>query len=386
MRMVSLSAPPETPAYVLDLNALSERCQALRGGADRLLSYSLKTLPVPEAIVQVNRAGWLIEVVSAEEYEFAAQCGIPSSDIILNGPAKADSLIVQALTGGGLMHADSLDELTRAAKIQRDIARQGGLGLRLGLGVAEPAWSRFGIDISDESTAIEQIVNSTYGVPVTSFHVHSGKNRVDVQEFLEVTRRAIRFAERYSRRTGERLDSIDLGSGFPDPSAPPAGSPDWKVPGLQDFFEAAENLLVETWGFGPRPALIFEPGRALAGPHVSLYCSVVAVKEVGGTQVITLDTGINSLPFARHFDYPLEVLKGDSGSLFPTILCGPLCMSDDILRSGVRLPRLFVGDVLCFGGVGAYNLSMSFNFIKRHARLFVLDQGEFIPSKLMFAF
>lgn len=383
--MVSRRAPPETPAYVVDLKALSEYCRALNGGSDRLLSYSLKTLPVPEAVVQVNRAGWLIEVVSAEEYEFAAECGIPSSDIILNGPAKADALIVQALTGGGLVHADSLSELTRAAKFQRDIAKQGRVGLRLGLGVAEPAWSRFGIDISEESLAIEQIVQSAQGVPVKSFHVHSGKNRIDVQEFLDVARRAIRFSERYSRHTGERLESIDLGSGFPDPSAPPVGSAEWNVPGLQDFFEAAENLLAEMWSFGPRPVLIFEPGRALAGPHVSLYCSVVAVKEAGGTQVVTLDTGINSLPFARHFDYPIEVLKGDSGSQYPTMLCGPLCMSDDILRSDVKLPRLFVGDLLCFGGVGAYNLSMSFNFIKRHARLFVLDQGEFIPSKLMFA-
>jgi len=118
---------------------------------------------------------------------------------------------------------------------------------------------------------------------------------------------------------------------------------------------------------------------------VSLYCSVVAVKEVGETQIITLDTGINSLPFARHFAYPIEVLKGSGGPQHSTILCGPLCMSDDILRSDVKLPKLDVGDLLCFGGVGAYNLSMSFNFIKRHARLFVLDRGEFVPSKLMFA-
>jgi len=203
--MISRSAPPETPAYVLDLNALSERCRTLNGEAHRLLSYSLKTLPVSEAVVEVNRVGWLIEVVSAEEYEFAAQCGIPGSDVILNGPVKTDSLILQALASGGLVHADSLSELTRAAKIQSDHAKQGRLGLRLGLGVAEPAWSRFGIDVSNESVALEQIVQSAHGVPVKSFHVHSGKIESACRSFWKFLGGQFGYSEQYTPTHGRKF-------------------------------------------------------------------------------------------------------------------------------------------------------------------------------------
>jgi diaminopimelate decarboxylase len=157
------------------------------------------------------------------------------------------------------------------------------------------------------------------------------------------------------------------------------------VPDLESIFSAAEDLLESAWGLAPRPSLIFEPGRALAGPHVSLFCTVVSVKQLRGTQIVTLDTGINSLPFARHFAYPIKVFKEADGSLLPTILCGPLCMSDDILRSNVKLAKLEEGDILSFAGVGAYNLSMAFNFILPFAPIYVKDKGEFRRSKLMFS-
>jgi diaminopimelate decarboxylase len=379
------SIPPETPAYVLDRDALRHRFRALKEQSDCLLSYSVKTLPVAEALIDAYQANWYVEVVSAGEYEFAEKCGIPGENIILNGPLKSDSILSRTLKHGGLIHVDSLSELQRASKLFKTCSQRGRLGIRLGLGVTDPAWARFGIDVSDESQAIKQIVQTTKDVRVRSFHVHSGTNRTSIQDFLVIAGRAIRFAELYSRYVGESIEFIDLGGGFPDPLVPPIGAVNWNVPGLTAFFQAADKLLREMWGGKNIPSLIFEPGRALVGPFVDLYCSVEVVKDVAGTQVVTLDAGINSLPFARYFEYSIEVVKGSVDELVPTVLCGPLCMSDDILRYNGTLPPLKVGDILCFKGVGAYNLSMAFDFITPRAKLFLQERSIFKPSRQMFS-
>jgi diaminopimelate decarboxylase len=200
---------------------------------------------------------------------------------------------------------------------------------------------------------------------------------------LAIAGRAINFARAYSRFANSRIDWIDFGGGFPDSSVSPIGATLWNPPEIEQFARATLGLL-ENWD-GPTPSLIFEPGRALIGPCVDLYSRVETVKKVAGVQVATLDAGVNTLPFARAFSYPVELCEARNTQSIQTVLCGPLCMADDVIRFDADLPPLVRGDLLRIRGVGAYNIGMSFDFIRRRADVFFMHRERLLRTKSMFS-
>lgn len=363
----------ETPSYVIDGDALFARAMYLSRALEKCqFSYSVKTLAVPEAVLIAREAGWCIEVVSRDEYNFVRALGVDPKKMILNGPSKENDLLTEALLGGAIVHADSEEELTRAVTIRASVD-SGRVGVRLGFGVTDPRWARFGIDVGEMDAAVRTIAKLSDGQAPNGFHVHSGTNRGSLQEFLTIAGRAINFARAYSSFAQTKIEWIDFGGGFPDSSVAPVGAAIWSPPEIEQFVRSTSALFVDSCE--PVPSLIFEPGRAVVGPCVDLFSRVETVKSVAGVQVATLDAGVNTLPFARAFSYPVELCEARDSQPMQTVLCGPLCMADDVIRFDANLPALARGDVLRIRGVGAYNVSMSFDFIRRRAAIF-LKRGE----------
>lgn len=373
----------DTPAFVIDGDALLSRAICLSKSFDQCrFSYSVKTLAVPEAVLAAREAGWLIEVVSRDEYDFIREIGIHPDEIIVNGPAKSDGLLRIALEGDAIVHVDSEEELRRAAAIRQTLA-SGRLGIRLGLGVSDPRWARFGIDIAHPEDSVRTIAEACDGHVLGGFHVHSGTNRGSVQEFIAIAARAMEFARAFASYTGAQVQWIDLGGGFPDPGAAPVGLSVWNPPEIECFARHALGLLRD-WGVSP-PLLMFEPGRSLIGSCVDLYTRVESVKKVAGFQVATLDAGVNTLPYARTFQYAIELCSESCADPVETVICGPLCMVDDVIRYDAMLPPLNPGDLLRIKNVGAYNVSMSFDFIRRCASIFFLRGEHLCRTRSMFA-
>ncbi len=374
----------DTPAFVIDGGALFERTATLARAVDGCrFAYSVKTLPVPEAVLLASEAGWLVEVVSKDECAFVQNLGVSLGEVIINGPSKDDELLRLGLGSGAIVHVDSDEELSRARAI-RAVLPSGRLGVRLGLGVTDPMWGRFGLDASDINGAIRRLADSSDpNGPITGFHVHSGTNRASCQEFAAVSARALAFAASYSRYAGVDVEWIDLGGGFADAFVAPLASSLWSPPEVEVFARHARSLL-DDWDGRP-PVLIFEPGRALVGPCVDLYTRVESVKTIAGVQLATVDVGVNSLPFARSFAYPIELCGSRDDRRAETVVCGPLCMMEDIISHGTPLPMLATGDVLRIRGVGAYNVSMSYDFIRPRATVNILHGHRLSRTRTMFS-
>jgi diaminopimelate decarboxylase len=369
----------ETPFFLIDGDVLAARLTELsRLTSPSILSYSVKTLPVAEALLEAVTAGWLVEVVSQDEFSFARQLGVAGASIVVNGPSKSDALLLEALRSGAIVNVDSEEELHRAAQLA-DQTPSWRVGVRLGLGVSDPQWARFGVDATDTGDCIKRICKATTGRRILGFHVHSGTARASLQEFLLISARAVDFASSYAHVSGDSIEWVDLGGGFADVTLPPAGYKTWNPPSLNEFVNGAASLL-RAWN-GPPPRLIFEPGRAVVGPLVDLHASVETTKSVAGVQVVTLDAGVNILPFARYHRHVIETGVRQSEPLIQSVLCGPLCMSDDFVSTDVDLPKLKRGDVVTIRGVGAYNISMSFDFIRPRAPVYFHRMGKDVRTQ-----
>ena len=174
---------------------------------------------------------------------------------------------------------------------------------------------------------------------------------------------------------------MDLGGGLADTAVLSEGRVRSDYALQRIALDAA--MRVSGWT-GIAPALIFEPGRSLVGACVDLFTRVESVKRVAGVQAVTVDAGVNTLPFARHVDYAVDVCGETSDSLHPSTVYGPLCMFDDVLRRNLMLPTLQRGALLRLRGVGAYNISMAFDFTRPRAKTFVRHRGAMMESRPMF--
>jgi ornithine decarboxylase len=71
-----------------------------------------------------------------------------------------------------------------------------------------------------------------------------------------------------------------------------------------------------------------------------------------------------------------------SGPCHPSVLAGPTCDSIDVIREGLNLPLLEIGDLIVGRSMGAYTWASAsdFNFVPR-ATVLALDQGRVILER-----
>ena len=135
-----------SPVWVADVTRFSSNLRtftaAWRAHWPRTrVAYSYKTNRLVEFLHAAELAGAGAEVACEAEYELAvAVVETDPREIVVDGPAKSDSLLARAGAGGALVLADSVAELDRAAAA--GVTR---IGLRVAVQSFTGAVTRFGI-------------------------------------------------------------------------------------------------------------------------------------------------------------------------------------------------------------------------------------------------
>jgi diaminopimelate decarboxylase len=104
---------------------------------------------------------------------------------------------------------------------------------------------------------------------------------------------------------------------------------------------------------------------------------VIAAKQVSGIKWVITDAGLNLIPEAelnRHRIVSAVVRRGKPERVN---VAGPLCFHEDIIRCGIRMPPIREGDILAILDVGAYSISLSWQFIKLRGGVCLLCDGKY---------
>ncbi|MFA5894616.1 MAG: hypothetical protein WC851_02480 [Candidatus Shapirobacteria bacterium] len=357
-----------TPSFVIDQSVVASRLTDLQLALSRFsfnskIAFSFKTNYDFAASDFISKNHLLAETVSQNEYGLAKKLGFDSKNIILNGPNKGN--LAAVLKTSSLIHFDNFTELTDLINQTDKTRPRATLGLRLRTSHVP---SRFGFDIDngDAQKAIDLLAK--HNLSPDSIHIHLGSDIYDPSLYQLSAKSIGEFVAGNSLR----LKYLDFGGGFPAHGATPIGRQAVKTPSIYSYVKAISSFYDQ---IDYSPTLILEPGRYLIDDAVYFVAKVINKSLDSYGQVLTLDATINMLPSlwyrpatvnAYHQNFTLN-----QNSKQRTTVFGSSCQEHDLLFKGL-LSDCQLGDILVFYVVGAYNQSMTPEFIfKKPSTLFV---------------
>ncbi len=318
------------------------------------------------------------EVTSGVELYAAKRLGLHPLRVIFNGPHKTDDELETSLCSGCCINIDGWHELERLSSLAQSLGSC-NVGLRVNSGnQASPHWDKFGFSMAkgDAMEAVHRIEQDK-NLKLVGLHVHNGTNIASADLFFESAKKLGAFSLQIESLYGASLQFLDLGGGFATCQPVPYFEDSWAPASLTEYAEAVVQGLKEV-GVRSEMQLILEPGRVLTANAAILLTRVVEVKSSSDRGWITIvDTGVNQVPSTTWMKHNIRQIPSGETELLETDIFGNLCMQADLLGVGVRLNRPKPGNLIAIEDVGAYNLSMSYSFIRpRPAAVLVRSNGE----------
>jgi ornithine decarboxylase len=261
-----------------------------------------------------------------------------------NNPIKSYDDIATAYGGLGV-RSFALDDCMELAKLRGAVARAGDVEASVRFRLSEAnAWYDFGTKFGAtprEAITLLRWVAAAGFKPSLAFH--PGSQCSDPGSYA----RHIETAGEIAREARVRIHRLNVGGGFPV--------------SYRDCHQAVEA----TFG-ADRPALLCEPGRAMAAPTTSLLVRVIHRRANG---CLFLNDGIYG-GLMEQLLVPLrpparawrdgEILDGPRTEF---TVFGPTCDSADRLPEPVPLPEdMERGDWIEFGMAGAYGSATATRF------------------------
>jgi diaminopimelate decarboxylase len=360
-----------TPIFFMDNSLVSKQVFRVKkcltnSYPKSIIAYSLKTNY--ELVLQkvINPEDVWIEIVSSRELGIALKSGFPGKRIIFNGPGKQLADLKKAIACGSIIHIDNAEELRLLQVVARNFNKFIAVGIRLCPDMGTNIASRFGFSIQKgEALKAARILNEIKHVQLVSLHVHVGSDVDNVKCYQIAARQVARVAMSLSRSLGINVRYLDLGGGYPANGLKPYGRNDWNPQPIEKYIQTiAHELHKEIYGW--EPTLIIEPGRYLVDDSVFFLVRILNRQVRGKKQMLLVDGSITMLPLASYrpqitksYDKHFEPC---SGEIMDTIINGASCKEDDQLYQG-PFPASNIGGLISFFVVGAYNSSMSSDFI-----------------------
>ena len=362
-----------TPVMACERENLASRFERLKKSLEarwpqHVIGYSFKTnYLVAESGIFQRLGGWA-EVVSGREYRMARRLGYPGRKIIFNGPYKTSDELRTAIGEGARLNVNDEGELERVIEIAKGRQAPVEIGLRLAAKLPHIGHSRFGfsLDHGEAADAVQRAESSGH-VNVTSFHMHLYADTDDAELYRMGVHRVGEFLQASMKDYQERLTSINLGGGFPAHIRKPKSRSAWDPQPIETYVDALTDGLRTYFPDGTsQPVLMLEPGRFLTSDGIVLMTNVVFVKERDGVQYVNSNGSISMVPLTHYCPQIIRAFDSDLSErregAMPTVIYGSTCRENDVLYEGA-FPKVAQGDYLIHFGVGAYNSSLSPDFI-----------------------
>lgn len=362
-----------TPLFLCDRDNLADRYHALDHALQthwgrHLVAYSFKTnYLVAKSRVLQDLGAWA-EVVSWREYELARELDYAGDQIIFNGPLKPDAALRTAIADGALINVNDHDELDRLLAIVSERTTPLQIGIRVSSTLPRLGHSRFGFSLeNDEAASAASKIYHSKTLELAAVHTHLYGDTDDSDIYGVAAERLGEFVVQCVPEYQRTVKVIDMGGGYPAHTPKPKSRTEWSPQPIEVYIQRIATALRKY--FPDRdlaPTLVVEPGRYLTGDGVMLVTRVVHAKNRGDVRHVNCDGSISMVPLTHYCPqviraYTSEFLPRDA-QVVQTMIHGSTCRENDLLYDG-PFPTVYPGDYLVHYAAGAYNSSLSPDFI-----------------------
>lgn len=388
--LIDLAQRRGTPLYVYDEATVRSSCREFMSamGERGEVLYSAKAFASPGFLRVVASEGLGLDVVSAGELYIALRAGYPTERIHFLGNNKSEEDVAAAHAAGATLVIDGFHEFELLRRVV-PAGRRMRCQLRLSPGVDAHTHafistgqldSKFGFSV--ESGAARAAVEQALGhdsIELEGLHSHIGSQIFDLSGHLQALEIMLDLLAELKSGLGYEPRQLGAGGGlgiaYTEEDDPP--TPREFVSTLLAALErgTAQRSLRQ-------PALIVEPGRAIAGPAAIALYTVGSIKDIPGVRrYVAVDGGMgdNIRPKLYGARYQPMLVRDPEGAPTETVtIAGKYCESTDILVSDARLPAVRPGDILAIPAVGAYCLAMAsqYNGLPRPAVVMMADGDD----------
>jgi diaminopimelate decarboxylase len=357
--------------------------------------YSYKSNPVPGVLAILHACGLGAEVISPYELWLARKLGVPSRQIVYNGPAKSPESIRKAIEDDiQLLCVNHREELSTVIAAARDVGKRPRVAIRI---TVRGGWTaQFGIPVEDAAAldAYREAIASQQ-LQVIGLQVHRGGMIRSEREILDLVEFALTFADTLRHDLSLDLKVIDFGGSLCPPTVASLSARDRLLnQALQRELrppDTSRALTIERYTSVlvarvdahyrelslPRPRIFLEPGRAMTSDAQFLLASVVTTKRAAETTYAVLDAGINLAESVRSEYHQLLPVNryGEPATRVHTIV-GPICSPGDTLYQAIRLPELQPRDSLAVMDSGSYFVPFATSFSFPRPAILLINAGR----------
>jgi diaminopimelate decarboxylase len=358
-----------TPFYIYDEKSIRDNIKRLK----RAFSwnpgfkeyFAVKATPNPFILQIFKNEGCGVDCASETELMLAQACGFSGNDIMFTSNATPAEEFIRARKMGAIINLDDIthiDFLKDCAGMPELICCRFNPGGtlkykdKLNLNMGE---SKFGFTKEQLVDGFKYLMQ--LGVKRFGIHAQLGAHRTETEFLGGNARLLFELVLELYRKTGARIEFINLAGGIGIPHKPDETVAD--IEALGNYIKNAYDDVIVGGGLHPI-SLFTELGIFMTGPYGYFVSSVLHVKKTF-KQFIGLDASTNSfMSPARYNDYHHITVIGKVESEYNNTydITGALCENRDKFAVNRRLPSVEKGDLIVFHDAGAYAYSHSYNF------------------------
>ncbi len=421
--VTGLAAEYDTPLFVISAprirHNIAQLLEAQKHHPKLKLCFASKANNLLGVLRVVREAGIDVEVNSGGELFKALRAGFRPDQIEMNGIAKSEQEIAEAINAGiYTINLDSPFELDLVEQVAARLNKRANVTVRLVAGVGTRSHaglqtalytSKFGVSPSQARQMMLRAVANPEFINLVGLHIHVGSQTPDPEPYAEAFTAMWEHLLWLHGETGHRLQHINIGGGIPvnylrDAAHAAEISADERAM-LGANLTAAEMMsnAIDVVRASARQAgaehlldeleIVMEPGRAVIADAVTILTTVRNVKtrpETGEAWALT-DAGYNlmlSMVLYHWYYHAVNASRAGEEHGERYRMAGPLCDGGDVyfdMHGDGHLPdcRLLpadakVGEVIAMLNTGAYTMSQmtAYNGRVFPAALLVDDGGK----------
>ena len=349
-----------TPFYCYSTATLTRHYQVFAkafADVDATICYAMKANSNQAVLATLAKLGSGADVVSEGELRRALKAGIPASKIVFSGVGKKASEMDFALQSRiHCFNVESEPELELLSERAAALQIHAPISLRINPDVDAKTHAKistgkkenkFGIAFDRARQAYARAAQLPF-LKIVGIDMHIGSQIVDLQPFDDAFALLAQLV-RELREDGISIDHVDLGGGLGIPYRA-----DNDPPPLPDAYADIVKKHVKALDV----AVMFEPGRLIAGNAGILVTEVIFVKEGDEKNFIIVDGAMNDLIRPTLYEawhdvrYVVEPMS-DAPRITADIV-GPVCETGDYLAQNRELAKPKRGDLIALSSAGAY--------------------------------